>query len=234
MTPTLLTMGLWMGQGSAWTVAPGDGTAAVFGEATFGLTENTDLSSSSPLFGIVSPNLSLKHTALDRDTWALAVSAEVGVPTFGLTLLQGTLIPSEAVIPWALTESLGLTASWRDAATVVSLTAEARAATPFGGDAQMLPLDLPFWDPMMAPMVEGPQARLRLWADRALGERLLVSAVASAQIGVGGPDYDGRVALTAGLTPHFQLRAGLAGARERFEYGAHAHGGPVLDARWVW
>ncbi|MBN2800384.1 MAG: hypothetical protein JXX28_14690 [Deltaproteobacteria bacterium] len=230
---TLLTTGLWIGQGSAWTVDPSHFTVAIFGDAAVGLTEQLDLSSSSPLFGLAAPHLELKRTVWERERAAVAVSGSLGVPTLGLGLLQGTLIPSEAEIPWTLTEGLALTGSIKVAEAVLSATVEGRSALP-SGTAEMRPLDLPFWDPMMAPLVEGPTASLRLWADYSPTDRLMLTAVGTVQVGGLGPDLDGRLVLSAGLTPHLQARVGVAGAAEGFVYGRGAHAGPVLDARWTW
>jgi hypothetical protein len=202
-----------------------------------GIGRDTDLSTSG-LASLVAPRLEARRLLFERGPLALGLSAGLGLPTPGLRLLRGTLLPPDTAVPWVAVLGLGPTAGWRSDAWTISAGTTARASMPLGdagrgglGDLEAIGL---FWfDPMIAPITEGHALRGRLvieWQPSPSWSLLLEGA---AQVPA-GPDLHARIFWLRAVGSHAALGLGAAGASERFEVGRRSTVKPIADlqARW--
>jgi hypothetical protein len=204
----------------------------VFQPVVVGLSERVDLSTSG-LATLMAPRADLKWTLADggdeRVRSGLAATAGLGVPTGGLLLSRGFLFSDTAAVPFALVGKLGATAGLRTGPATVGLGAEMRAALKVGDD-DLRPTGLWFFDPMIAPLTEGPVAAVRgLLALSLVGDDVLVKVDAHAQFGGQGTDGIGTLLLAWRPVPAFAVAAGVAGAVESGDDGVDGWGVPLGD-----
>lgn len=204
----------------------------VFQPVVLGLSDRVDLSTSG-LATLVAPRADLKLLVAeggDDDVGTgLAVTVGLGMPTPGLRLLRGFLFQESATIPYALVGKAGATAGLRAGRTTVGLGAELRAAVDTGPD-DLRPTGLWFFDPMLAPLSEGPVAAVRgVCAVSLLQDDLLVKSDAHVQFGGQGTDAVGTMLIAWRPVPAFALAAGVAGTVESGDDGVDGWGVPIGD-----
>ena len=184
------------------------------------------------LSSLVSPELMVSQNLLEGESFALAVHGGLGVPTFGLRLVQGMWFPGDVEIPWAVVGAAGVSAAVTGKTLVYSGSVHARVGLP--QDTGMLPMDHPWLDSNVVPLTEGwgLTTRVRIaWLPKVGGWE--VSGDGRIQW-VGGPDLGGRLLVHRGVTDHWALGLGVSGALDTMTDGPHGDVVPILDFKGRW
>ena len=227
--------GLQTGLGTPYTIGDGHGAVGVFSPLVIGLGERTDLTTSG-WASLVAPRVDLKHRLTDGDGVAVAVLGGLGVPSLGLSLLQGTILSSDPKQPVgaAAVFKAGVLAGVQPGDFTLSIGVEGRASLRGAGWG----LESPGWfwlDPMLAPLTEGPVVRTR-WVVDWLPDptRFAVRLDGWVQLGGLGPDWTQRLLLQYALGRNTAIGVGYAVAWERFAWGRDHQVQPLVDLRFRW
>ena len=217
--------------GHAETLGRGNGIVGVFRPLTIAASDKVDLSTSG-LASLVAPRLDAKVNLIRDFGGAVAVTGGVGVPTVGLRLLRGTVLPSDPTLtvgPGVVVKG-GIVGTLRNGDSATSLGVELRTG---GHTGTLGAVDLPFVGQSLAPFLEGPVLRWRWVTDIALRRNLVFTNDLAIQVGAGGPDALWRTFLLGG-TNHVAAGVGWAIADEELGWGRDSLGFPLADvqARW--
>jgi hypothetical protein len=228
---------LWVGRGTPWTTPKGVHSMGVFTPFTHGIGPNTEIEHTG-LVSLVAPSLRFKHTLWTGERkgarFGFGFSARVGVPTLVLRLIQASVLPSEAEIPLSTVWGFGLVGGARGRHVVVSWGIQGRAALK-AGDFYLLPADIPWFDPMLAPLTEGPAVTLRVGGDFIVYRKasdvdfVVISVESRLHLGGGGPDFNSKLFALVRLGNKTALGAGAAMAYETQTDGTHFYGIPLID-----
>jgi hypothetical protein len=217
--------------GHADTLGKGNGIVGVFRPLSIGVSDRVDLSTSG-LATLVAPRVDAKVNLMSEPGGSVALTGGIGVPTVGLRLLRGTVLPSDPTLTVGLgvVAKLGLIGTVHNKGNAMSLGVEVRSGG-HGGTLQAV--DLPFVSQSLAPLLEGPVLRWRWVTDFALSKRATLTSDVALQVGAGGPDALWRTFLLGG-SDHLAAGVGWAIADENLSYGRDSLGMPLLDlqARW--
>lgn len=224
------------GAGTPWTEERGELSAGVFAPIRFGVGDGWELETTGLLGSLLSPRIAVKHTWINGEHLALGWTAGVTVPTLALRLLRGTAFPSETQIGLAAIAGAGLIVGWRNDHLSTSLGFQARVGLTAGAFTLESP-DLPWFDPMLAPLTEGGVGALRLvleWQSGGPADRLALTSDSRVQIGGHGPDLNTRLFALLRLSRHLALGGGAAGSYETYAFGSAWQVMPLLDLQGRW
>ena len=232
---------LFSGVGTPWTIGARNGAIGLFRPFAFGLGEKTELESSGR-WSLLAPHLGVKRTLLTTDGgFAFSATFEVGVPTFGLRLLQTSFlqpINAEQEIPWAVVPGLDLMGGWRNDHLVLSVGVRARFGIPFG-ENELTPQDLAWLDPMIAPLSYGWSLQPHLRVDWLPTPAWVLTAAGKVEI-AGGPDFEGKLFVLRGIGDYLAAGVGVAGAMDKYRDGypdkpvAFLNVVPLFDVQTRW
>ncbi len=217
--------------GHAETVGHGNGIVGVFRPLTIAASDKVDLSTSG-LATLVAPRLDVKVNLIRDFGGALAVTGGAGVPTVGLRLLRGTVLPSDPTLtvgPGVVVKA-GLVGTIRNGDNASSFTFEVRSG---GHTGTLDAVDLPFVGQSLAPFLEGPVLRWRWVTDIALHRHLVLTNDLAVQVGAGGQDALWRTFLLGGGN-HVAAGVGWAIADEELRWGRDSLGFPLADVQGRW
>ena len=230
---------LWVGTGTPFTVPSKLHALGIFRPFTLGISDRTEFEHTG-LLTFVAPSFRVKHTLwtsyLSKNSvqYGVAMTTRFGVPTGGLRLLQGSLLPSEAQIPFIGVVGVGLVSGLKAPHYAVGWGLEMRTAFK-GGEFYLLPPGLPFVDPMLAPITEGPVLTARLMLDWIVTRKsdgmdvVVISLDTRLQVGGGGPDLNSRLFALFRLGNKTAIGAGGIIAYERQTDGLHFFAAPLMD-----
>jgi len=209
-----------------FTLSPGAIQVSAIDGVRLGLDGGRELITGG-VSSLVSPELMLTQQVVEDGSFALAVSGGAGFPTPGLRLAQGLWFPGDVEIPPAIVGAGGLSVALSSQAYTVAAAVHARKALVGGGVLSVM--DHAWLDPYLAPLTEGwaVSTRLRLsWLPLSGGWEVLADGVAQWPA---GPDLNGRLLAYRGVSEHWALGLGGAGAMESHTYGVDGHLAPLLD-----
>jgi len=217
-------------------VAPGkgEGHAGAFGHWTYGLTDSlsVDLTGVSSL---IAPDPAVRYRWFEKERWTIDATAGFSVPTYGLRLLQGTVLPGDQEIPWAVVPGLGSVVGWHGDAWTASLGMLGRVGVTFGseeGDLRSFAAaDLAWLDPMVAPITEGWSVAWLPSLEWHGSEKWQFQFQTRMQFSA-GPDFNLRLLGWRHLGEHHSLSAGAVVANEAMTFGRAIRWAPRVDWRY--
>ena len=215
---------------SPWTPEVGAWHYGTTEGLRYGIAEDTALITGG-LSSTVSPELLVLRQIYEEGSLALALSGGLGVPTFGMRLAQGMWFPEDVEIPWVVVVAGGLVAGWHGEHLSLAAGVHERMVLP-GQDAQILTMDHPWLDPVVAPLVHGwaLSARVRAAWTQGAWEWSVDQRVS----GPGGPDIDRRVIVHRDLGDRWSLGGGVATAWETYTEESRVSLAPLVSVRGQW
>jgi len=217
--------------GHAETVGRGNGIVGVFRPLTIAVSDNVDVSTSG-LATLVAPRADVKVNLIRDVGIAVAVTGGIGMPTYGLRLLQGTAFPSDPTLtigPGVVVKA-GVIGTIRNGDSAMSAGVELRTG---GHTGTLDAVDLYFASQSLAPFFEGPVLRWRWVTDLALARHLVLTNDVALQVGAGGQDVLWRTFLLGGGT-RAAAGIGWAIADEELRWGRDSLGFPLADVQVRW
>jgi hypothetical protein len=214
--------GAFTGAGTPWTVGAGNGAVGLFRPLTVGLGADDEVTVGTTLgVGLLAPRVEWKHALAARPAGVdgLAVTAELGVPTWGMRQFQtGFLQPIRAdqTVPVAVVAGGSVIGGWRAGDHAVS--AGLRARVGLAGEGDVTAQDLVWLDPAIAPVTEGWSLQPWVRADWVPAPAWHLGAQVRAEV-AGGVEVQARVAAERALGSHVVVGLGAAGALAREPWG---------------
>jgi hypothetical protein len=206
----------------------------VFDQVRIGISDRIELGFTG-LTSLTGPDPALRYILKSNDKHALSITAGMSIPTYGLRLMQGTVLTSDQVIPWVLIPGLGFNSSHHTDTFDWSVGALTRFGVPLSavedGERAFTQTDMAWLDPMTAPMTDGYSVALLASIEHrpTTTTRLVVNT--RAQWGA-GLDLNARIIGWLSVGKLSEIGVGGVVARETFGYGPDWRAAPRVDWRW--
>ncbi len=190
-------------------------------QVNIGASDNVEIAFTG-VTSLLGPDPAVRWRVHSSDQLDIAVTGGLALPTYGLRLMQGTVLPSDQHIPWVLIPSAGLVASnssgplkW----SVGALTRVGLALSETPEEAQVFTqTDLPWLDPMLSPITDGYSAAVLASIVWDPSPSYSLGLYTRAQYG-GGLDFNARTLAWRHLNQRHSLGAGVVMSNEQFGFG---------------
>ncbi len=216
---------LFSGTNTPWTIGEKNGAFGLFRPVTIGIDDRTEISANGLAF-FLAPTVEFKRELWDHDSgFSLAAGGELGVPTFAFKMLQtGFLQPigADQTVAWTLVPGASVYGGWRNDQVAVSMRIHFRGGIPLTsrGDKPLEFQDVPWLDPLLAPLVTGWSLAPTIRLDWTPNAGWVITGQGRIEFS-GGPDLGGKIFVLRAIGNHVAVGLGVAMAWEKFREGFH-------------